>query len=458
MSSMQATTAGSESSAPNPVVQQLRTQLADVETQLGAARRTYTEKYPLVVSLESQHARLLQEIAQQPATVVAGTSMVPNPIYQQLAQQSANFRTQVASDNAGLAELSMQRKQLLAQTKTLPDTTLRFSALQRDAKQAEAVYDALQQRMSDAMVAKSTAIGDVTVTQQASADDAVARPSRVMTLAIGLIVSLMLAGSLVALLEWLDRRPRGEEELRASFGRHILGYIPDLAWSDQQSRPTLEAMAFESLLQIVRSLQVSAARGARSIAFTSPGAGDGKSTVTVNMGRALAEFEGPVLLIDGDLRRPVLHKLLHVENELGLSDILSGRATLAESIKTTSTPGLDVVTSGMPVNSPAQLLQSADFKAVLADAEARGYRLVMVDLPAVLPVVDAALLADKVDGTVLVVSADTTGTRSTRDVISYVKSIGIDNLLGLIVNRVRRESPGENGYYLTTAARPLALR
>jgi receptor protein-tyrosine kinase len=279
-----------------------------------------------------------------------------------------------------------------------------------------------------------------------------------MTLAIGLIVSLILAGSLIALLEWLDRRPRGEEELRTSFGRHILGYIPDLSWSDQQSRPTLEAMAFESLLQIVRSLQVSRARGARSIAITSPGAGDGKSTVTVNMGRALAEFEGPVLLIDGDLRRPVLHKLLNVENELGLSDVLSGRATLAESIKTTSTPGLDVVTSGMPVNSPAQLLQSSDFKAVLAQAEDRGYRVVMVDLPAVLPVVDAALLADKVDGTVLVVSADTTGTRSTREVISYVKSVGIDNLLGLIVNRVRRESPGENGYYLTTAARPLALR
>jgi capsular exopolysaccharide synthesis family protein len=164
------------------------------------------------------------------------------------------------------------------------------------------------------------------------------------------------------------------------------------------------------------------------------------------------------LLIDGDLRRPVLHKLLHVENELGLSDLLGGRADFGESVKTTATPGLDVITSGMPVSSPAQLLQAGDFKAVLAEAETRGYRIVIVDLPAVLPVVDAALLADKVDGTVLVVSADTTGSRSTRDVISYVKSIGIDNLLGLIVNRVRRESPGENGYYLTTAARPLALR
>jgi capsular exopolysaccharide synthesis family protein len=458
MASMQATTAGSESQAPNPVVQQLRTQLADVETQLGAARRTYTERYPLVVSLEAQHARLLQEIAQQPATIVAGTSTVPNPIYQQLSQAEANYRTQIAADDAGLTELGVQRKQLLTQTKSLPDDTLRFSALQRDAKQAEAVYDALQQRMSDALVAKSTAIGDVTITQQASADDAVAKPSRVMTLAIGLIVSLILAGSLVALLEWLDRRPRGEEELRASFGRHILGYIPDLSWSDQQSRPTLEAMAFESLLQIVRTLQCSNGRGARSIAFTSPGAGDGKSTVAVNMGRTLAEFEGPVLLIDGDLRRPSLHKLLHVENELGLADLLGGKAKFAESVKATSTPNLDVITSGIPVSSPAHLLQTSDFKAVLKEAEERGYRVVIVDLPAVLPVVDAALLADKVDGTVLVVSADTTGSRSTREVISYVKSIGIDNLLGLIVNRVRRESPGENGYYLTAAARPLALR
>jgi capsular exopolysaccharide synthesis family protein len=454
-----ATAAGSESTAPNPVAENLKTQLAQVETQLGEARRTYTERHPTVVALEQQESELRREIAREPGTIVSASSTMVNPVYQQLSQQAANYRTEIAADQAGLSELAAQRKTLLTQMRALPDETVQFSALQRNAKEAEAVYSALQQRMNDAMIAKSTAISDVTITQRATPADAIARPSRMLMLALGFLLSLVLAAAVVAVLELLDRRQAGELAIRADFGPNVLGAIPDLSIGEgNEALPSLRAMTLESMLQIVRLLRYSNRKPIRSLAFTSPRPGDGKSTVAVNIAHTLAELDAPVLLVDGDLRRPSLHRLLKVNNELGLADVLKGDAGLEESIRKTGIPGLDVLTSGLPVNNPVQLLHTPALQQVLIDAEILGYQTVIVDLPAALPVVDATVIAEKVDGTVLVVSTDKADGDVVRETLTMLERSGVNNVLGIIVNRVRRDTTSDGAdYYLRTTGSPLAL-
>jgi capsular exopolysaccharide synthesis family protein len=451
------TTPSSQSTAPNPVVESLNTQLAQVQTQLGEARRTYTERHPAVIALEQQQAEIQREIARQPATVVSAASTSINPVYEQLSQQAAGYRSQIAADQAGLTELATQRKVLLGQMRALPDETVQFAALQRNAKEGEAVYSALQQRLSDAMIAKSTAISDVTITQRASATDAIANPSRTLLLALGLLLSLLLAAAAIAVLEMLDRRRASENAIRSSFGANVLGVIPDLSRGEGESLPALRAMTLESMLQIVRLLRYSDRKRVRSIAFTSPRPGDGKSTVAVNVAHTLAELDAPVLLVDGDLRRPALHRILQAPNEIGLADVLKNNASPEDAIRKTSIVGLDVLTSGLPVNNPAQLLHSPALTALLTDAEILGYQTVIFDLPAVLPVVDAAMIAEKVDGTVLVVSAETSGAEFVRESLEHIERAGIKNLLGLIVNRVRRDATLDGGYYLPAAGSPLAL-
>lgn len=452
-----ATSPSSQSTAPNPVVESLKTQLAQVQTQLGEARRTYTERHPAVIALEQQQAEIQREIAHEPATVVSAASTAINPVYEQLNTQAAGYRTQIAADRAGLTELAAQRKTLLREMRALPDETVQFAALQRNAKEAEAVYSALQQRMSDAMIAKSTAISDVTITQRASPADAIAKPSRTLLLALGILLSLVLSASVIAVLEMLDRRKAGESEIRAIFGGNVLGVIPDLSGGGGESLPALRAMTLESLLQIVRLLRFSDRKRIRSIAFTSPRPGDGKSTVAANVAHTLAELDAPVLLIDGDLRRPSLHRILQIRNEIGLADVLKGTASLEEGIRKTSIAGLDVLTSGLPSNNPAQLLHSSALTELLVDAEILGYQTVIVDLPAVLPVVDAAMIAEKVDGTVLVVSADNGSSESVRETLDHIERMGVKNVLGVVVNRVRRDATVDGSYYLPTSGSPLAL-
>ncbi|HEV3091510.1 MAG TPA: polysaccharide biosynthesis tyrosine autokinase [Candidatus Cybelea sp.] len=455
--SMAPTTSGSQSLAPNPVVQQLNTQLAQLQTQLGDAERVYTDKHPTVVALKDQVRELQQEIAREPATVVSGTSTVVNPAYEQLREQATGYRTQIASDSAGLAEIAAQRKKLVNQIKLLPEETLQLAALQRTARQAEAVYEAMQQRMSDAMIAKNTAISDVTITETADPADAVVHPSRLAILLIGALVSLILTVTLIATLEYLDRRARSERDIRAAFGRQVLGTIPDLDAADPQSLPWLRAMALESLLKLARSIWMSTPRQLHSIAFTSPRAGDGKSTIAINVAWTVAEMNQRVLLIDADLRRPTLHKLLSLPNELGLSDVLSGTTSFTDAVRPTSIRNVDLLTSGTPFSSPAFLVQSGDLSGLLREARECGYDRVIVDLPAVMPVVDAAAVAEKLDGTVLVVSATTGGAEVAREAVAYVESLGIRNLLGLVVNRVRRDTGDDAEYYLGSHGSPLAL-
>jgi Mrp family chromosome partitioning ATPase len=118
---------------------------------------------------------------------------------------------------------------------------------------------------------------------------------------------------------------------------------------------------------------------------------------------------------------------------------------------------LDLLTSGTPLSTPGHLVQSGDFEELLREAKASGYQRIIIDLPAVMPVVDAAAVAEKLDGTILVVSAATSNAESARQAVSYVQGLGITNLLGLVVNRVRRETGADAGYYVGTQGAPLAL-
>jgi capsular exopolysaccharide synthesis family protein len=216
-------------------------------------------------------------------------------------------------------------------------------------------------------------------------------------------------------------------------------------------------MALESILKLVRSVWLTGRPNIRSVAFTSRGVGDGKTTLAINTAWTLAEMKERVLLIDADLRRPTLHKLLNVPNELGFSDVLSGTASFGDCIRSGWIRGLDLLTSGTPSVAPGRLLQAADFDALLTEAENRGYQRIIVDLPAVLPVVDAATIAGKLDATIIVLSADRTDARSAGDVVSYVENLGIRNVVGMVINRVRRDDT-EAKYYASVDEAPLALR
>jgi polysaccharide biosynthesis transport protein len=478
LSRMTPTTNGGNTVAPNPVLAQLKAQIAQAQVQLKTAQQQYTDQHPTVIGLKQQISQLQTEIAHQPETIVSGTNTVANPVYQQLSQQMAVARAQESGDAAQLKQLKQQRSRMDPMLASLPTETAQLANLQRQQKLAEAVYTAMQQKYNDAMVTKTTALSDVTITQPADPTSAQVHPDMTINIGVGLLVAILLGFTGVLLVDFFDNSIKDEREVERELALPVLANIPALPSDGRPMTKDVQYMMVESFLQLVTSMRYASDKPLRTIAITSPLKGDGKSTVAINVAKALGELltaapgpsdgngaivsareDGPtkVLLIDADLRRPSLHHKLGVLNRPGLSDILVGNSTLAAAVQPTKHPGFDVLSSGTISPNPIKLLQSANFDQLINDAMER-YATVLIDAPAMLPVFDAAVLSAKADGTILVVSAGKTDLRATKRALQRLDQVGVRDFIGVVLNRSKSSIEDYMDYISMLPAEAKALK
>ena len=439
LASMPETVSGSHQVAPNPAAAQLNAQLAQLDVQLETALAQYTEEHPTVRSLRTQEAQLRREIASTPATIVAGDTTVANPVRQGVAQTAATLSSQIASDDAQLAVLRSQRARAAPAIRRLPRRAAELAVLKRQAKQDEDVYNALEQKLGDARIARTTTLSDVAVIARASAADAQVTPHRGVDLGIGFIVALCLGAGVVLLAERFDRSLKVEDDIVERLGLPVLASLPRLP---ADGGPTwLRAAAVDSFLQLVTALRYASSERLVTIAFASPDAQDGKSVVALKTAIALAELTPRVLLVDADLRLPSLHTKLDMRREPGLSDVLVGTAGFDEAIRPTPHAGLDIVSAGTTVPNAYALLQSAAFARFLEQARSR-YETVLLDTPACGAVIDAALVCAQTDGTVYVVASHETGQAQAERGLVRLRAAGVRNVVGAVLNKV---APARNG-------------
>lgn len=459
MHSARPTIIGASQVVQNPVISQLQTQLAQVEVQYQAARKQYTDAHPSVIALKEQKDQLEREIASQPPAINSGNDIVPNPVYQQLSEQAATLQAQIAADQAQLRTLSAELGQGSGPNNSLPVETAQLADLQRNAKMAEDIYSALQQKYGEATVELTTALSDVAVTQPADASSVIVKPSWIINLVLGFALGLVMATCGAFVAELLDNTFKGEEDVQRALPVPLLASVPQLQaepsrrrlpWGrkNAQSRlPYLRALTIESFLQLVTALRYSSDKPLKTLAITSPSQRDGKTTVALSTGVALAEIEPKVLLVDADMRRPSLHERLGLQQSPGLSDVLVGEAALRDVIQPTKYDGLFLLPSGTGVPNPVKLIHSTRFDELVAEL-AKEYRAVIFDTPALQPVYDAALLAAKVDGAVLVAAAGMTDVRATKQSLQRLSSVQGVNIVGVVLNRATPANGNAYSYYL----------
>lgn len=294
--------------------------------------------------------------------------------------------------------------------------TLRITAnslqAQRSAELANAVADELIDVVKD--VAPKAPEGSSSITAQII-DEAVtpafqSSPNRRRNTIIGGFLGGVIGLAAVMLFSVLDTRLRTEDALRNAGEDPVLGVVhrdKDLAAGGVSvSREPMGFVAEE--FRRLRSALAYTNVGQRNrvLLLTSVTPGDGKSTISVNLGATLAMHQDSVLLIDADLRRPKVHEHLGIDREVGLTDLLLGVFGLDEVKYQVPGSGMDVLTSGgIPLN-PTQLLTSAAM-AQLIDQASKDYDWVIIDSPPTLSVADAALLAPLVDGVIVVVGTKT---------------------------------------------------
>lgn len=278
----------------------------------------------------------------------------------------------------------------------------------------------------------------VVVEQRASVPDHPVVPKKKRNIAVGLGLGVLLGFGLALLRDLLDNTVKDQEILEEIAGAGIAGALPF-----DKERPQHPAISFDkdnsAIAEAFRKLRtnlqfLSVDHPPRVIVVTSAMPNEGKSTVAINIALALAEAEHDVLLVDGDMRRPSLHKYLGLVGQVGFSTVLSGAASLDEALQKTQYARLSVLAAGATPPNPSELVGSYTAKKLIDDMRGQ-FDYVIIDSSPQLAVTDAAILATNSDGVLLVARFGQTRREQLAHAVDTLKDVGAP-ILGVVFNMI----------------------
>lgn len=277
-------------------------------------------------------------------------------------------------------------------------------------------------------------------------------PNTRLSVALGLLVGLALGVGYAVVRTTLDRRIRNVAALKDAFTVPVIGSVPFEKAFTADRRILAEgegggegrALA-EAMRKLRTNLQfMNVDHPARVIVVTSSLPGEGKTTVTANLALAIAASGQPVVVVDGDLRRPMVAKTFGAIGSAGLTDVLIGRATLNQVVQPWGSTGrLAVLAAGSIPPNPSELLGSEAMRATLA--QLAQHAIVLIDAPPLLPVTDAAVLAARTDGAIVVSYAGRTRIDALEHALAELERVQA-RPLGLVLNAVPRRGVDRDAY------------
>lgn len=263
---------------------------------------------------------------------------------------------------------------------------------------------------------------------------------------MGAIAGFALVLAVIFLRRTIDTKLRTREDATKATDAGILGVLPisDELTEENILHSDSDHISQEAIRQMRTNLRfVNVDNPPKSLIVTSAEPGEGKSTVSTSIARALADAGEPVIIIDADLRRPTIAKKFKIDSKVGLTQVLAGQVELADAVRQFEDTQLFILPAGRIPPNPSELLGSDKMRQLIT--ELSGEFTVIVDVPPVLPVTDAALLSTAVDGVVLVGSVGKTRKENLAEAAANLRKVSA-NLLGVVINRAPRTGLG-NSYY-----------
>jgi capsular exopolysaccharide synthesis family protein len=337
---------------------------------------------------------------------------------------------------------------------TFPGKESRIAQLQLETSILNDTYRYLLGQYEAARLQEATIAPYINLLDPASPAYSIGTTLREKTV-LGVLVGLLLGLAAAFFLEYLDQTIKNAADVERVVGIPVLGQIPDgrplsrnahrggvaIMTALAPDEPTAEA--FRALRTNVTF--VGAERPLQLISVTSPGPGEGKSTTACNLAVALAQSGQRTLLVDGDLRRPQVHRAFSLVQEPGLTDVLVNRVSAREAIRPDVQPHLDVLPSGPTPPNPSELLGSHAMHALIGELR-RTYEYIVVDTPPTLPVTDAAVVASSADGAIMVLRSGDTEEVPAQRALEQLKRVHA-RIAGVVLNGVNQQKDQYYTYY-----------
>jgi len=324
-------------------------------------------------------------------------------------------------------------------------TNRAYVSLMRDVEVAQRTVDDLSRRLiEEGVQAKQFPEFSVIVHDPARANQRAVSPKPLLIIPVGILLGLLAGVGLAFFVEYLDTSVKTIDDVERSLQAPVLGVIPQNVGNVMEDGP--ESPHAEAY----RVLRTNLLFGRKNddwttITVLSGGAGEGKTTTLFNLAAVFAQNGQRILVVDSDLRRPSIHRMLRTSNVTGLTDLLLNKqVSLDQVIQKTKLPTLDFLPSGKLPSSSMSILGSAQMKDVIKELKRR-YDFVFFDSPPLLGVSDASILASEIDMVLQVIQYRRYPMPMTLRAKQMVQKVG-GNLLGLVLNNINM-SQDENYYY-----------
>lgn len=434
--------------------------LLQLKAELRKSQKDLGEQHPKVLSLRAQIAEMEDFKSKKESLLGVSTEapqLTPDDVmkaYIRLLQGDLDALIRNRKDvEVRLLEAEQQAKGLV-------EYELQNEEYSRGLSRQEDLFDSVVARLRDINMKQESSSLILEVIQDAELGEKVS-PKLSIAGAIAVAMTLLLSGGGVLAAEFADKRVHSSEEIEEHLGTSVLSHIVDFD-ADTEARNSLKSRfkpgmslapsvltwhrpacrASEAYRTVRAELIFRSSNQHTIIAVTSPNQGDGKSTTSVNLAVSLAKAGKSVLLLEADMRRPSISKLIEITAKTTLSDYLHGKCEL-DSSTTKVVDGLSVIAGGNCADNASELLSSPRFADLLINLKQQ-YDFVLVDCPPMLPVSDPAIVAPMVDGVILVVSSKQNSVNELKECRRILDAKNA-NVCGAVVNRV--SSSPTSGYY-----------
>ena len=430
-----------------PIVKSTLSALATTETELAQERQRFNDNHPSVISLKEKKANLRANLESLIASTVGEGVEISDGVLssnnssnkQNTLESFITLKIEELSLQQQLSKIAQAQQDYIKRANELPELEKKEQELLRQSETANKTYTALLESLGEVELAENQQTGNVEIIETAVIPSE-GSSGRVPLIALGFLSGLLLSNLAVIILETRDRTVKSVAELKKKLPYKVLGIIPENDSSRKEGvlvREEPDSYVSELYRMLQANLKfISSQRSPKVILVTSSVPGEGKSTITANLGAAISQLGRHVLVIDGDLRKPSQQHLWQMGNQFGLSDTIQEKRTLASAVYQPMEK-LDILLSGARVSNPLSLLDSPEMAELIAQGR-KTYDLVLIDAPPLPVTADVLTLSKMVDG-VLFVSRIGVAERESIELAQETLASIDQSVLGVVINGVKEK-------------------
>ncbi|MBU1325353.1 MAG: polysaccharide biosynthesis tyrosine autokinase [Alphaproteobacteria bacterium] len=413
----------------NPAIQRLTEERARLDAQYQQNDRIYQGEWPAQSQLRGQ----IEELDNQITEIGRGIL------------RSIEGQYIIAANN----ERALQGRVdgLKGEVQDLRGRSVDYNILMRELDTSRTLYDALLERYKEVGVTGAVASNNISIVDRAEVPRGPSKPNVTINILLAALLGLGLGVLAAFVLEALDETLATPEDAETKLGLPILGVIPLLARQETPAEAlnNVRSPMSEAYYALQTALKFSTPNGLpTTILFTSSRPAEGKSTSSFATSLYLARIGKRVLLVDGDLRNPSMHRVVGVSNTVGMTNLLAGDSVLADAVQPTKEANLFMVSAGPLPPNPVELLGGDRLRSLLAEMQ-REFDHIIIDGPPVLGFGDAPLLASTVEGTLFVLESKGTRRAQARGAMRRLL-VSDARLLGGILTKFNIKAAQYGGY------------